>query len=149
MTEVEYNHWAPRSRASYAADKIKANGLTRVEAERIANEDFSRLLPDGLQTKDNFLFTGRDENDNVLGYIWFCIRGEEGNKRAFICDVIVEEQYRGKGYGKKMMVLAEKEAKKKGINRIALHVFRFNEPAIRLYQSIGYKITDLMMDKAL
>ncbi|MGZ3744306.1 MAG: GNAT family N-acetyltransferase [Pseudobdellovibrionaceae bacterium] len=149
MSETEYNIWAPRSRASYAVDKMKANCLTQEEAEKTARDDFNRLLPDGRNSKDNFLFTAKDESKNILGFIWFCIRGAEGNKRAFICDVIIEEQHRGKGYGKQMMLLVEKEARKKGLNRIGLHVFGFNNTAIRLYQSLGYATTDLVMEKNL
>ncbi|MGZ3771140.1 MAG: GNAT family N-acetyltransferase [Bdellovibrio sp.] len=149
MSETEYNIWLHRSRASYAADKMKANGFTQEEAEQIARDDFNRLLPDGYNSKDNFLYSAKDEKENILGFIWFCIRGAEGNKRAFICDVVIEEQYRGKGYGKQMMLLMEQEAKKKGSNRIGLHVFGFNETAIRLYQSLGYATTDLVMEKNL
>jgi ribosomal protein S18 acetylase RimI-like enzyme len=149
MSETEYNIWAPRSRASYAADKMRANSLTQEEAEKTAQDDFNRLLPDGRNSKDNFLFSAKDECGNILGFIWFCVRGAEGNRRAFICDVIIEEQHRGKGYGKQMMLLVEQEAKKEGLNRIGLHVFGFNDTAIRLYQSLGYATTDLVMEKSL
>lgn len=147
MSETEFNAWAPRSRASYASDKMKANGLTASEAEKAARDDFNRLLPAGLSSKDNFLFTAKDDDQNILGFIWYCVRGTENNKRAFICDVIIEEPYRGKGFGKQIMQLVEQDAAVKGISRIGLHVFSFNEAAIRLYQSLGYATTDVMMEK--
>ena len=149
MSETEYNAWAPRSRESFAADKMRANDLTKAEADKVALEAFNRLLPDGLNSKDNFLFAARDEKQNTLGFVWFCLRGEEDNKRAFICDVIIDEPYRGKGYGRQLMLLVEQEVKAKGLSRIGLHVFSFNETAIRLYRSLGYITTDLTMEKDL
>lgn len=146
MSDSDYEFWSKRSRASYAEDKAKANGFTKAEAQEIADESFRKLLPDGLNSKNNFLYSARD-NDQRVGFIWFSVRGSEGNKRAFICDIIVEEPYRGKGYGKQLMLYMEQEAKKLGLNRIGLHVFDFNETAIRLYQSLGYKTTDLVMEK--
>jgi ribosomal protein S18 acetylase RimI-like enzyme len=149
MSESEYAFWAPRSRQAYAEDKMKANSLTKSEADKIADAAFEGLLPDGLNSKDNFLFSVKDEELKTVGYIWFCIRGESNNRRAFICDIIIEEPHRGKGFGKKTMLLIEQEIKKQGLNRVGLHVFGFNTTAINLYQSLGYLTTDLVMEKVL
>ena len=149
MSEQEYASWSERSRKSYADDKMKANSLTREEADKIAADDFKRLLPDGQVSKDNFLFTAHDETKNVLGYIWFTIRGAENNRKAFICDVVIEDLYRGQGYGTQIMELVEIEVRKQGLKRIGLHVFGFNETAINLYKKLGYLTTDLVMEKTL
>ena len=53
------------------------------EADKIAEDDFKRILPEGLRSKDNFLFSAKEEAQNIIGFIWFCIRGDEDNKRAF------------------------------------------------------------------
>lgn len=149
MTESEFNFWAPRSRSSYAQDKMKANSLTKPEADKIALDDFNRLLPDGLQSKDNFLCAVKNGDEKNVGFAWYCIRGAEDNRRAFICDILIEEQNRGKGFGRKAMLLIEEEVKKQGLSRIGLHVFGFNKTAINLYQSLGYLTTDLVMEKSL
>ncbi|MBT3786614.1 GNAT family N-acetyltransferase [bacterium] len=57
--------------------------------------------------------------------------------------------HRGKGYGKKAMHLFEEDVKQRGVKRTGLHVFGFNKAAAGLYQSIGYEITDLSMQKEL
>jgi ribosomal protein S18 acetylase RimI-like enzyme len=149
MTEDEYLHWSTRSRAKYAAEKMKANHLSKEQAEKIASQDFERNLPDGLHSKDSFLFSLREENQSAIGYVWLLVRGPENDRRAFIGDVVIEEQYRGKGYGKKIMLLLEDEAKKRGLNRMGLHVFGSNETAILLYKKLGYITTDLVMEKVL
>lgn len=40
------------------------------------------------------------------------------------------------------MLLIDKDAKEKGFNKVMLHVFKFNDTAFSLYNSIGYKIVD-------
>ena len=149
MSEAEFGLWAPRSRESYAHEKMKANGLTEAEAKKIAEDDFNRLLPNGLNSEDHFLFHAIDENNNILGYAWFCIRGAADNRRAFVCDVLIESTWRGKGFGRELMTLLEHEVKKHGLSRIGLHVFGNNSTAIKLYQSLGYLTTDLVMEKYL
>ncbi len=128
---------------------MKANGLSQEAAEKIAEADFQKNLPKGLASENSHLFAAKDQTDSVLGFIWLLVRGPENDRRAFIGDVIIEEVHRGHGYGKKIMVLLEEEVKKLGLQRIGLHVFGDNEPAIRLYRSLGYLTTDLVMEKTL
>lgn len=147
MTKDEFNHWAPRSRKGYAEDKRRANGYTEAEANNIADADFLRLLPDGLATKDNYLFTMKNEAGTSVGYLWFLVRGAENNRKAFIADIVVEEEHRGQGFGRQAMKLCEDEVRKLGLKEIGLHVFGFNKTAISLYRSLGYETTDLVMAK--
>ncbi len=149
MTEADFNQWAPRSREGYASDKMRANGYTQKEADDIAKKDFERLLPDGVRTKDQYLFTMDDRALGRVGYIWFRVQGAADNRKAFVCDIIVELEFRGRGFGKKALLLLEDEARNLDLKGIGLHVFGFNEVAIKLYQSIGYETTDLVMAKPL
>jgi ribosomal protein S18 acetylase RimI-like enzyme len=149
MSAAEYDFWSQRSRSSYAADKIKANGFTLEEAEKIAANDFNRLLPDGFSSKDNFLLALKDDSAEIHGFIWFCLRGAENNRKAYLCDIVIEENSRGRGFGRIAMQLLEKEVKKLGLKHIGLHVFGFNKVAIGLYESLGYEITDLVMEKSI
>lgn len=149
MTKSDYEIWAPRSLNGYAEDKIKANRLTKKEAYQIAESDFKKLLPDGFTSKDNYLYTMKSENSEVVGYLWFCIRGALDNRKAWLCDIVVNENHRGSGFGKSAMLLLEEEVKKLGLKEIGLHVFGFNQVAINLYQSLGFNTTDLVMSKSL
>lgn len=149
MTEEEFQKFEASSKENYKKDKIKANDLTEQEAEKIANDDFARLLPDGYTSKDNFLFTIIDSLENPVGYLWYVIRGAEDNRKAFIADILIYEDYRGRGFGKKAMLLLEDHVKEQGLDSIGLHVFGFNERATSLYKSLDYQITDLVMVKKL
>ncbi len=147
MTKEEFKIWFSRSYTAYAKDKKIANGYSDEEAIKIAKLDFDRLLPHGLDTKDSFLYTAKNDANERLGFIWGNVKGEGRFARAFIYDIIIEEKYRGLGNGKKLMLLFENEMKQLKVSRIGLHVFGFNERAIKLYKSLDYLTTDLQMEK--
>ena len=55
--------------------------------------------------------------------------------------VIVDDELRGKGYGKQMLQLAIRKAKDKlGAQRITLGVFDNNPIALHCYESVGFKV---------
>lgn len=149
MTPEDFDYWLARNKRDYAADKMRANRLTQEEADAIAERDTKRLLPDGLESVDNYLFTAVDEEQNKVGYMWFGARGPEDNRKAYLYDIVVEDAHQGKGCGRGIMNLLEEEVRGLGISEIGLHVFGFNTTAINLYQSLGYETTDLMMAKRL
>ena len=57
--------------------------------------------------------------------------------------VIVDDELRGKGYGKQMLQLAIRKAKDElGAQRITLGVFDNNPIALHCYASVGFQVTD-------
>lgn len=56
--------------------------------------------------------------------------------------IIINDNMRGRGYGKKMLLLAIDYAKQElGVKRITLGVFNENISAIKCYRSVGFHIT--------
>lgn len=51
MTGEEFYKFKASSKENYKRDKIRANDLTEEEADKIANDDFARFLPDGYTSK--------------------------------------------------------------------------------------------------
>lgn len=148
MTEEEFRVWAPLSQKAYAEDTARAKGYTQREAELIADESFAKLLPQGIDSKDHFFYV-LDLGGESLGTFWFSLQGTVKKRKAFIYDVKIQESHQGKGYGRVIMQLGEQKAKEVGASAIALHVFGFNDRAIKLYQSLKYVTTDLSMEKGL
>lgn len=91
----------------------------------------------------------RDTQENPIGYLWYVIRGADNNKKAFIADILIYEEQRGKGLGKKAMLLLEEHVREQGLDSIGLHVFGFNQRATSLYKALDYQVTDLVMMKKL
>ena len=63
------------------------------------------------------------------------VRGEEG----WIGGVGVVAGRRGEGIGEQLMRAVQNEARARGLKRIWLEVLIQNEPAIRLYEKLGYE----------
>jgi ribosomal protein S18 acetylase RimI-like enzyme len=57
---------------------------------------------------------------------------------AWLYDIAVEPELRGRGLGRALLRLVEDEVRAEGVSRIELNVFGDNSPARRLYESAGY-----------
>jgi len=63
------------------------------------------------------------------------------NKKKYmeILDLIIEEEYRNKGYGKKLIKNIEEIAKEKQFDCVEIPVYCFNEQANAFYEENGYE----------
>lgn len=61
----------------------------------------------------------------------------------------VAEEYRGRGHGRALMQQAEHITLAAGARSLGLHVFAANTPALRLYESLGYRATQYNLAKNL
>jgi GNAT superfamily N-acetyltransferase len=52
-------------------------------------------------------------------------------------DLFVKEKYRGKGYGKKLLLSLVKIAHERNCGRVEWSVLNWNKPAIDFYESLG------------
>lgn len=148
MNTEQFNAWFEIAVKEYAEDKIRAGNVTRDEALQVSEREFSDLLPDGTNTADTYIFTVEDDvNSQTVGMLWLKIRNQR--QEMFVYDIRMDEQYRGQGYGKQTMQALEDFVRELGIPKISLHVFGDNEIAIRLYQSVGFVPTNILMSKVL
>lgn len=150
MTQAEFDAWLEQDIRVYAGEKIRAGAWQAAEALDRSRQEHLRLLPDGPATKDHYLYTLVDESSGVsVGMLWVA-RVERGGKPiAFLNDIKIDEQFRGRGYGKQAMLALEDTARGLGLDTIGLHVFGHNTIARDLYLKVGYQITDYNMEKKL
>lgn len=81
------------------------------------------------------------ENDHVLAMLnLYCYMYE--TLEAYICNVYVLEEYRGRHFAEKMMRKAIEICKNKRFKSIHLHVSESNAPAVALYKKLGFFFTD-------
>ena len=111
------------------------------------NQDFNRINEIGLLIKDNFstvykideavkkdythIYVYEDDN-NVLGFIHI----ENHFEITDVINIAVDKNYQGRGIGKILLqyVIDNTEA-----DKIMLEVKENNVPAIKLYESLGFK----------
>lgn len=148
MSEYEYANYLKESLPNYAEEKMKGEGLSKEDALKVAQDSYNRLLPQGLKTENQFLFSVTESaSEKVIGTLWFAKKVEGTKSYAFIYDILLSPEVRGKGLGKVIISLAESEVRKLGLKSMGLHVFGHNEVAINLYEKTGFRTTNRIMVK--
>lgn len=66
---------------------------------------------------------------------------------AVIEDLMVKNQFQGKGVGRKLMYRAENWILERDTSLVELNVWEFNEGARKFYESVGYKTASRKMWK--
>ncbi len=133
MTEAEYGPWLAHTREEFARDLID-RGMPAAEAYARTDQGHAKFLPDGLATQNTRISVLEHEGTRV-GALWLGLWPET----AFVLDVETEAEHRGRGHGRTLMLLAERQADAGGKDRVTLNVFTGNTPAERLYESLGYR----------
>jgi ribosomal protein S18 acetylase RimI-like enzyme len=142
IRQEEFNEYLKTAVSEYAQDKVKAGAWAKSEALQLAQHSFNELLPEGPQTKDNYVFSiYTSEVVEPIGLIWVKVMGQKG----FIYDFMIKEKYRGQGFGKQALLEIEKWASEQGLAELGLHVFAHNQTAYGLYKKMGYLETDITM----
>ncbi|MFC8256445.1 GNAT family N-acetyltransferase [Streptomyces sp. NPDC057291] len=149
MTPEEFAQWESTAITGYAETWI-ARGVPEVEAMRKAEISHRTYLPHGLATEGAHLHTLVHEDDGTVGHVWVSrFEMHPGTVVGYVFDVEVREDFRGRGFGRALMLEAERIALDAGHERIGLHVLSSNTPAVRLYDSLGYEATRYNLVKAL
>ncbi|MFD4377540.1 GNAT family N-acetyltransferase [Streptomyces sp. NPDC058486] len=148
MTEEEYAAWETRARDSFARSWID-RGVPEEQARAKAAASHRDLLPEGLATPGTAIHVVVHDG-RVVGHVWTGVRElEPGVSAGYVYDIEVAAEQRGRGYGRALMLLAERVTREAGETLLGLHVFAGNTPAIRLYESLGYRTTHVNSSKPL
>ncbi len=66
--------------------------------------------------------------------------GPSNRRAAYIHSVVVDEQWRGQGIGRALMLAMEDEVRQHGVDTVQLRVVIGNRGARHLYERLGYKV---------
>jgi RimJ/RimL family protein N-acetyltransferase len=151
MTPAEYESWLANKIRAYADEKAQAGSWEAADALERSAEEHRELLPDGLATKDNHLFTIWAEGEAgagpvAVGILWLAAPPWKP-PLAFVYDFIIFERYRRRGYAGPALQALEDKVRSLGLDTIGLHVFGHNHAARALYEKAGYEVTDVNMAK--
>jgi RimJ/RimL family protein N-acetyltransferase len=150
LSEEEYQAWARQSATDYAEDNVKAGNWPASEAQQLSEQAVARYLPEGLATKDQYIFGIRDlALEKNVGVLWISIIRDGPRPSAWLSDIKIYEEFRRKGYGELAMHALEEKVRSLGLFKIDLHVFGHNHPAQALYEKMGYRITNITMSKVM
>ncbi|MQY39031.1 hypothetical protein SRB17_70510 [Streptomyces sp. RB17] len=143
MTEADFTAWHADESEQYARMWI-ARGVPEAAAYAKARRDHDTVLPHGLAT-DGMVFSVLEHEGTRVGTLWVALQ----DSKAFVFDVEADAAHRGRGHGRTLMLLAERQAIEAGRPVLGLNVFAGNAPAERLYESLGYETTVRALAKPL
>lgn len=83
----------------------------------------------------NKFFVSMSINEKTIA----CGLGVLENDFIGLFDIVVDEQYRNKGYGKHLVLVILQLGKNNGAKKAYLQVEKKNAPALKLYSNIGFK----------
>lgn len=145
VTEKEFPDYWRYSVESWIRDMGRAGFLRDDITFEEAEMEVRKFIPNGLSTEGHHIMHIMNGNDAV-GTIWYEIR-DKAMKEAYLWDILIDENQRGKGYGNEAMRELERTARKEGAGRIQLNVFGFNSTARNMYLKMGYRDAAITMMK--
>jgi ribosomal protein S18 acetylase RimI-like enzyme len=148
MDQSDFEAYCEHSIREYAAEHVKTGNWKESEALEKSRAEFNKLLPNGLQSKDDFIYSIVDESTRQkMGVLWVEVKMDETPRRAFGYDFWIAEEFRGKGFGKQALMALDEILKSKDVESMGLHVFGHNTNAFELYKKMGFEITNIHMRK--
>ena len=150
MTPTEFDEWQALLADDYAAEQVAAGAWPSEGAVQRARDENARLLPRGAETERMLFLRGVDAAGEPVGRAWVALdhpRGAPGV--AFLYDIEVVEDRRGRGLGRALLTAVEDAARTAGAVALELNVFGHNTPAVSLYGSSGYDVVTQQMRKPL
>lgn len=145
--EDEFKQYWNYSVNSWKKDMVRAGLIDERVTFKEAEEQIKRFVPNGLKTPNHYFMHIVSEGQKI-GNLWLEIR-KRGATEAYLWDILINEDQRGKGYGKSTMAKIHQFAKEKGAAKISLNVFAYNGVARNLYETLGYHEAAITMIKFL
>jgi ribosomal protein S18 acetylase RimI-like enzyme len=139
MTPDEFPDWLEAEKAAYVFDIVRAGALSPEEAAHKSDRDFAGLIPDGLATPDH-AFLVLEAAGEPIGTGWLRHGHLPGVTYGY--SLHVQEQHRGRGFGRAAMAAGEQVARAAGDDVLMFTVWGGNDVAMGLYTSAGYQVVE-------
>ncbi|MFD7453646.1 GNAT family N-acetyltransferase [Kitasatospora sp. NPDC059827] len=150
---AEFPAWIDRAAREYV-QSLRDSGLTEAQARAKSRLDHRNVLQQGVETPGVALrrLHGPGGAPEPLGSLWVNLHLRDlpdGTPLAWVMVVEVDRAHRGRGHGRTLMLLAERECLAAGVRELGLNVFSGNRAALRLYASLGYRVVNRCYGKPL
>lgn len=107
------------------------------------NESLKNILLEMLSESYTLVIL---ESGCIIGYASYKIV-EKLTKVLWIDEIVIKENFRNKGYGKRILNYIEKISKDKGCESIELSCWSFNKRAFKIYKHLGFEEQRVILEK--
>lgn len=150
MSQEDFPSFEAEWISFYADANVRADHWPASSALALAQEEFRRLLTNGLSTPGHRIYhVCEQQSRQRVGSLWFAELEAEGVRTGFISSIYIDPQHRRQGYAKAALTLIEEQSMARGLTCVELHVFCQHVAAHALYRSLGYNVTGFHMVKPL
>jgi len=128
--------------AEYAEESRRAGHWTAAEAMARSREEITELLGDDADARGHRFYKGIDDAAVRVGWIWIGPPPEVFHlaRAVWLYQITVAEGSRGRGFGRGLLVALHRLLSEQGVKAVHLNVFKWNEVALHLYDSLGYEV---------
>jgi ribosomal protein S18 acetylase RimI-like enzyme len=145
LQQEDFAPFLEREIRAYAEAHVRNGSWPAEEALERSRKEFEHYLPDGIHSKDQYLYSIIEGRGDKIGVLWVQVK----DRKAFIFEFVIDQAFRGKGYGKQALAAMDEKLKSMNMESVGLHVFGDNIAAQELYKKAGFQITDIQMKKTL
>jgi GNAT superfamily N-acetyltransferase len=138
MTKTEFESFMEISMKDHIRSQILAGNWTEENGPRNMELLRLELLPVGLDTRDHFFYSVKDETGRIAGGLWFMVQSSGDKRFIYVVDIQVFKEFRRRGYASQAFMFMEEKARELGIDHIYLNVFEHNVTARWMYEKLGY-----------
>lgn len=150
MDEAAFERFRARAVIDYAKENVAAGRWPEEGALERSEGAHAELLPQGLATPGQHLFSIRDEaSGDDVGALWLAVTESPSGRSGYVYDIVVAPAHRRRGHARAAFIALEGVARGLGLRDIGLHVFAHNAGADALYRALGYRVTGINLQKDL
>jgi len=138
-SQETFNRWFELSTNRQAVDRAWVSGGDLVEERQRLDAMIPQLLPNGKDTPGHVFRTAQDEEGQDVAFVWFGSLPGQPPEIKLLFDIYVEPGHRRKGYAREILTAILDELAAEGVKDIFLNARGDNEPALALYERLGFK----------
>jgi GNAT superfamily N-acetyltransferase len=102
------------------------------------------LFLDGCGKHRSILVGAMEDRVIAMATVQILVSTAEGGPVGLVEDVIVREDCRGRGVGRRLMTALRSWAAQRGLTRLQLLMDQHNQPALDFYRKVGWHNTGLV-----
>jgi ribosomal protein S18 acetylase RimI-like enzyme len=140
------NRWHKAERARYRSELIEAGNSPEAAQANIERNDAQLWVGDEPAQGQYISDVMRD--DEKVGTLWLGTT-PVSDSEWWIYDIEIDEELRGTGLGRLTLHAAEEFARAHGATQLGLNVFGSNAVARHLYETSGFEVKNIQMNKDL
>jgi ribosomal protein S18 acetylase RimI-like enzyme len=154
-------HIRPAEQSDYSACCALEWQITDLHAQE--HPEIFRSTREAMRTQEEFAkmlvepaaIYVAEEDGKVVAYLELNVQDAPGlaimTPRRFVKvdTLVVDTAYQHRGIGRALMGVAEEWARAHMASQLMLNVYKFNLPAVELYEKLGYRAISQRMEKTL